>query len=1291
MPLVPVSTSPSPVARSSADLASDWSGRSDATDRALIGRLAPLLDLPTPLVHGHDGNIDLAACSPLPPSRAEPDPDSAIYVSPTHGSTPSRATRSRSPSAAIARQLPPLPASRNSSSVFVPKLDDSLTVRTSPRVGGAWTSLMPPASPQLRPRNDPTDPADLLDLLTPLPPSRIASECVQDGNGAWVPLPPSRLGSEMIVTPLELGTPLPPSRIGSTLGAPELRVPQPSSQIGSNVADGAPELRTPLPPSHAASMMRQDPAVHHLWTALPPSHITTRLFGDEESLATDDLVDKASEDDSSALMSSRPLPPSRSVLVEPLVIDASRTDSTDRATPADSSIAVHRTPWTDIPATYWADWFVPVDSDDTSTEPTSMLIASTRSALGITPTSPSDPAPRLVNESTRRPRSEPALGPRDRSALHTLFDSVDTTVLFDPALRDTQQTVIFVLDGPSVVRVPSDLPLELNDHDCYLILAPVAAVPDDAPHLGAVYQWLGAQATAAKVAASAFLAHLLRRHMGAEIAHMQREESGNESNEFVASMPAWTTIADREAARADPLHPVVPDSDPVRVYQWTPRDPWRRLRRIPPCGCVMRSEPRGVFLVDQGDVITVVRGPACPGMAAAPCRLVAEAIVKFHRSGKARLETNEDWESPWARVDDLLDGDPCQGFTNNDEPACRFGSTSPAFEEAWSPGFTLHRIGSPAKDPALTDSKAEPRPQQEPSEPALVFDSTVSFGQRPSWTILDERQCYLLDAGQDAYLWFGRRSALADRDATLDLLRNLLTTSDRPRSLRWIGIHKCFGGSEPFMFKLFFTDWIRELELATRAPARTLATPRSGPLLDPAETHLLHQPPSPALRQDQAATILHLAQSALVQSSVFEFSPSLGKCIKVADHVLDPIAALRADRAYVFLALYRAIDPAHPDLPRNHAATARRPRTVVVYFWSGPATPRTAFPKFAYAAWPAFRDVLRAFQCPIRLVRIDAAREPLHVLAHLDRVVLVEDPKLDEPRTGGKLFCVRVQYGTTCVAVQVEFDPAHVVARDAALVNFGHGREVVLWVGRGIKVEERVLVEQIAQRYLERFDDDQRPPFRVVDDGTPDGDALLAGILAVAVGPRTNVPLFGTGSGGPLRVFRVTSGIAGHRPCIVRVDDFDSAPAHCTDHPEDCLLLDLGSDTPLYVWVGKQATPTARQVTREAARAILMRPGDSQTSVLGADVLDAALNGVGDLPRTDWWWEGLDFEKLALDGVVVPGVKAAAEARKVVVVEHGGRESVQFRSFFFAWRDARRVVGEAKKCVEEGEDSDRST
>ncbi|KNE60114.1 hypothetical protein AMAG_05538 [Allomyces macrogynus ATCC 38327] len=1186
MPQVPVSTSPSPVASARAAPASDQSGSRDVTDRALIGRLAPLLDLPAPFVYDHDGNIDLAACSLLPPGRAEPDPDSAIYVSPARGSTPSRATRSRSLSTASARQLPPLPASRNSSSVFVPKLDDSLAVRTSPRVDGiSWASSMPPASPQLRPHNNPADPADLLDLLTPLPPSCIASECVQDGNSAWMPLPPSRLGSEMVAAPLELGTPLPPSRIGSTLGTPELRMPLLSSQIESTVADGAQELCTPLPPSHTASTAAHDPATHHLWTALPPSRITTRLFGDEESSAAEDLVDKLGEDDNSALMSARPLPPSRSVLVEPLVIDPTRTDSTDRATPADLPIVVRRAPWIDIPATYWSDWFVPVDSADTSTEPTSMLIASTRSALGITPTSPSDPAPRLVNESTRRPRSETALGPRDRSALHTLFDHVDTTVLFDPSLRDTQQTVVFVLDGLGVTRLPTDSPLELNDHDCYLIVAPVAAAPDDMPHLGTVYQWLGAQATAAKVAASAFLVHLLRRHMGAEIAHMQREESGNESNEFFASVPEWTTIANRDAARADPLHPVVPASDPVRVYQWTPRDPWRRLRRVPPCACVMRNEPRGVFLVDQGDVITVVRGPECPSMVAAPCRLVAEAMVKFHRGGKARLETNDEWESSWAKVDDLLDGDPCEGFTSNEEPACRFGSTSPAFEEAWSPGFTIHRIGSPAKATALADSKSETGQQQEASEPTLVYGSTTASGQRPSWTLLDPRHCYLLDADQDVYLWFGRRSALTDRDATLDLLRDVLTTSDRPRSLRWIGIHKCFGGSEPYLFKLFFTDWIRELELGD-AHSRTGST-------------------RPTVR------------------------PAPGS-----------------------------------------AASARRPRTVVVYFWSGPATPRTAFPKFAYAAWPAFRDVLRAFQCPIRLVRIEAAREPLHVLAHLDRAVLVEDPKLDEPRTGGKLFHVRVRYGATCIAVQIAFDPERVVARDAALVDFGRGREVVLWVGRGVTVEERVLVEQIAQRYLERLDDDQRPPFRVVDDGTPAGDALVAGILAVSAGPKTDVPVFGTGSSDSPRVFRVTSGAAGHRPHVVRVDEFDGASAHCTDHPDECLLVDPRSDGPLYVWVGKSATPTAQQVAREAARAILTRQDDPRSVVVAPDVLDAALDGVGDFPGTDWWWEGLDFEQLARDGVVVPGVQAAADASKVVVVEHDGRESVQFRSFFFAWHNA---------------------
>ncbi|KNE55450.1 hypothetical protein AMAG_01342 [Allomyces macrogynus ATCC 38327] len=1285
MPQVPVSSRSSDTTSTGA-VPNEWGGGSDAANRAVIGRgLAPLLDLPVPVVHDHDSNIDFAACSPLPPSRAEPDPDSALYVSPARGSTPSHTARSRSPSAASAL-FPPLPASRNSSSVLVPKLDDPLTVHAASRDGATWTSPVPPSSPQLRPHNETTDPANLLDLLTPLPPSRIASECVQDGSGAWMPLPPSRLESEIVTTPVELGTPLSPSRIELTVGAPETRMPLPPSLLRSTVAEGAHELRTPLPQSRAVSTAVQDPAAHRLWAALPPSRITTRLFGDEESSATEDPVDKVAEDDNWALMSSRPLPPSRSVLVDPLVIDPSRTDSNDRETSADSPGVVYRTSWTDIPATYWSDWFVPVKSDDTPTEPTSMLIASTRSALGITPTSPSDPLPRLVNNSTLRPRSETALGPRDRSALHTLFDHVDTTVLFDPALRDTQQTVVFVLDGLGVARVPTDVPLELNDHDCYLVLAPVAAAPDDAPHLGTVYQWLGAQATATKVAASAFLTQLLRRHMGAEISHIQREESGSESNEFVASVPSWTTVADRDAARADPLHPIVPVSDPVRVYQWTPRDPWRRLRRVPPCACVMRNEPRGVFLVDQGCVITVVRGPKCPEMVAAPCRLVAEAIAKFHRGGKTRLETNDDWESPWARMDELLDGDLCEGFTSNNEPACRFGSTSPAFDEAWSPDFTIHRIGPSAKDLALTDSKAETGCQHEPCGPTLVYDSTTSSGQRPSWTLLDQRHCYVLDAGQDVYLWFGRRSALADRDATLDLLRDALTTSARPRSLRWIGIHKCFGGCEPFLFKLFFTDWIWELELVARAPACIAAAPRSGPLLDAAETRLFYQPPPPTLRPDQAAIILHLAQSALVQSSVFEFSPILGKCVKVADHVLDPIAALRADRAYVFLALYRAIDPSNPARPAA-AASARRPRTVVVYFWSGPATPRTAFPKFSYAAWPAFRDVLRTFQCPIRLVRIEASREPLQVLAHLDRAVLVEDPALDEGRTGAKLFCVRVRYGATCVAAQVAFDPARVVARDAALVDFGRGREVVLWVGRGVTVKDRVLVEHIAQRYLERFDDDQRTPFRVVDDGTSEGDAMLAGMLAVSEGPRTDVPVLGTGSSAPC-VFRVTSGTAGHRPRVVRVDEFDGASAHCTDHPDECLLVDPGSDTPLYVWVGKQATPTARQVAREAARSILTRAGDPRSAAAHTGVLGAALDGVGDIPRTDWWWEGLDLEQLARDGVVVPGVQAAADASKVVIVEHDGRESVQFRSFFFAWHDARRVVDEAKKCVEEGGDSD---
>ena len=85
--------------------------------------------------------------------------------------------------------------------------------------------------------------------------------------------------------------------------------------------------------------------------------------------------------------------------------------------------------------------------------------------------------------------------------------------------------------------------------------------------------------------------------------------------------------------------------------------------------------------------------------------------------------------------------------------------------------------------------------------------------------MLDARECYLLDAGGELYVWNGRSSAPAARTANYRCACALLAAERATRPPWCTAVVKCRAGGEPVLFMEKFANWPAEATLGFARPA----------------------------------------------------------------------------------------------------------------------------------------------------------------------------------------------------------------------------------------------------------------------------------------------------------------------------------------------------------------------------------------------------------------------------------------------------------------------------------------
>ncbi|KAI9142862.1 hypothetical protein BKA69DRAFT_1027180, partial [Paraphysoderma sedebokerense] len=210
---------------------------------------------------------------------------------------------------------------------------------------------------------------------------------------------------------------------------------------------------------------------------------------------------------------------------------------------------------------------------------------------------------------------------------------IDYSVFFDEDVKH--------IEGLTIFRIEQLRPIPLHEAeygrfciaDCYIVLY-TEFDDHDVPNYF-IYQWLGKEATLDKRACSAIHAVNLRNFLRAN-ERVQREEFGDESDEFKEIFEGRIQYDDESFATAPGLVNIGEKQYPLRLYKYTGK------KRVP----LQLVEPsyrsldsNFVYLLDNGLEIFTWNGKSAHPRLKSQCRLVADAINKNQRNGKVTIVT----------------------------------------------------------------------------------------------------------------------------------------------------------------------------------------------------------------------------------------------------------------------------------------------------------------------------------------------------------------------------------------------------------------------------------------------------------------------------------------------------------------------------------------------------------------------------------------------------------------------------------------------------------------------------
>ncbi|XP_034831770.1 protein flightless-1 [Maniola hyperantus] len=568
--------------------------------------------------------------------------------------------------------------------------------------------------------------------------------------------------------------------------------------------------------------------------------------------------------------------------------------------------------------------------------------------------------------------------------------------------------------------------------DCYIILK--TSIEEQGQLSWDIHFWIGSKATLDKGACAAMHAVNLRNLLGAK--RTQRHEQGDESPEFLALFPT---------------PPVYINGSRTPSGFFTVDDPHyvTRLYRVHGAGSSIHLEPvavsaasldpRYVFVLDTGLVIYVWNGKKAKNTLKSKARLFAEKINKEERKNKAELMA----EAPGKESNAFL------------QILQYEGDTPLVTEEHVAEDFTW----------------ASPRLYR--VELGMGYLELPQASGPLSRNILATRNVYILDAHQDLFVWFGKKSSRLVRAAAVKLAQELFNMAPRePHAL----VTRLQEGTETQVFKTYFAGWEEVIAVdftrTAESVARTGADLASWAKQQETKTDLsaLFTPRQPAMSAAEAKTLSDEWNEDLEAMEAFVLEGR--HFVRLPDPEL---GIFHSCDCYVFLCRYivpaeveeegEGADETEPD-----AEAEAESATWVVYFWQGRRAPNMGWLTFTFGLERKFKQLCRRLD----VVRTHQQQESLKFMAHFRRRFIIRDGKRNQQPESGKpaveLFELRSNGSALCTRlVQVKADASNLNSAFCYILNVplegskeSSSAIVYVWIGSNSDAECARLIEQIA-------------------------------------------------------------------------------------------------------------------------------------------------------------------------------------------------------------------------------------
>lgn len=600
--------------------------------------------------------------------------------------------------------------------------------------------------------------------------------------------------------------------------------------------------------------------------------------------------------------------------------------------------------------------------------------------------------------------------------------------------EDTGQTPgLLVWEIENFVPAPVDEVAhgKFFEGDCYIVLK--TSVDEQGALTWDIHFWIGLKATLDKGACAAMHAVNLRNLLGAK--RTQRHEQGDETDDFLALFSS-PPIYIQGSHTPSGFFTVDDPHYAVRLYRV--HGAGNSIHLEPVTLSPTSLDPRFVFILDAGLHIYLWFGKKAKNTLKSKARLFAEKMNKEERKNKAEISAEPQGAEP-------------KGFWRElGQPEGTLPANPP--QEHVTANFTwaaarLYRV-------ELGMGYLElPQPDATPLHRNLLLTRNV----------------YIMDAHNDVFVWFGKKSSRLVRAAAVKLAQELFGMVARPEHALVTRLQE---GTETQVFKTHFLGWEEVIAVDFTRTAESVA--RTGADLAQWAKHQETKTDLSALfTARQAAT--GAKEAAALAAEWAEDLEAMEAFVLEGRHFArlpqNELGLFYSGDCYVFLCKY-ILPPAEGEEEGCEQADEEEAVQWVVYFWQGRRAGNMGWLTFTFGLEKKFKSLCSRLE----VVRTHQQQENVKFMSHFSRRFIIKDGKrkesnkvngqapveLYELRSNGSALCTRL--------VQVKADASQLNSAFCYILNVPFETEeeteagiVYVWVGSKSDPEEAHLAEQIAE------------------------------------------------------------------------------------------------------------------------------------------------------------------------------------------------------------------------------------